>query len=166
MHQQKKIVGLFFLKKISTAHLTNYIDINGLWNHANNLNHSYYNWNSITILFNHVHRINRIVNPHVEKIATLVHPGYSSNNRPYLRSVTKLACPNDLILGGIPQWILWLLSICTDTKHECPKIYYSLDTMNGLGTRMSTRKLIHTLKLTSHYEWKELSYPKVNFFVK
>jgi hypothetical protein len=39
--------------------------------------------------------INHIVIPHVEKVATLVHLGYSSNNHPYLRKVTKLACPNE-----------------------------------------------------------------------
>ncbi len=30
---------------------------------------------------------------------------------------------HDLIIEGIPQWILQLFFICTDTKHESPKIY-------------------------------------------
>jgi hypothetical protein len=43
---------------------------------------------------------------------------------------------------------------------------YSLDILNGLGTIMLARKLIHTLKLTSDCEWKELSYLKVSFVIK
>jgi hypothetical protein len=43
---------------------------------------------------------------------------------------------------------------------------YSLDTLYGLGTWMSTRKLIHTLKLTSHCEWKEWPYREVNVVIE
>ncbi len=47
---------IFFTKKeISTVHLTNYINFNNSWNHANNLNHLDYDRNLVTILFNLVH---------------------------------------------------------------------------------------------------------------
>jgi hypothetical protein len=46
----------------------------------------------------------------------------------FLANVTQIvneAIEHDLILGGIPQWILQLLLICMNKKHESPKIFCS-----------------------------------------
>jgi hypothetical protein len=55
---------------------------------------------------------------------------------------------------------LYMYGYKTWLSHKYVHFVYSQDIMNGLGTRISVRKLIHTLKLISHCEWKELLYLK------
>jgi hypothetical protein len=109
----KKICWIFFKKKeISTIHLTNYINFNNLWNHANNLNHLDYDWNLVAILFNLVHGSFELWWPRSKEWLPLFNPiqvaiTHVQKGQPNFIHFNKKLCMSKLLSREVPTKFQW-----------------------------------------------------------